>query len=336
MADRPRVHGFVTPDLAGPATGGTLYNKHLISALQRAGVACRQWTLAAESELHLALADVWWVDSLYLDAMPRLRARLHGAELRLLVHHLPSLTLHGRALGRDELDRAERSALWAADAHLVTGEFMREQLVACGLAAARIVCVEPGVQLPATSATSERARDEAQGLMLSNVVANKGVLALLEALERHTRPDDRFRLRIAGSLEQEPDYASACRSAIARAPMLRGRVELLGALAPESALELLQQSDVLLSASRMESYGMALAEARALGTPIVARAGGNAAAHVDPAAGGILVRDERELSRAWLGLTRDLAGLRERQVAAHANRRARTWDEAAAEFMTRC
>ena len=140
--------------------------------------------------------------------------------------------------------------------------------------------------------------------MLCNVTAGKGVLPFLSALAATTRDDDRFTLTIAGALDAEPEYAAACKSAIA-GEALDHRVQLLSALSHPDALARLAEADLLVSASRMESYGMALAEARAAGVPILARAGGNAAAHVASSAGGELCADETQLAQRFLELVRD-------------------------------
>jgi glycosyltransferase involved in cell wall biosynthesis len=83
----------------------------------------------------------------------------------------------------------------------------------------------------------------------------------------------------------------------------------------------------------METYGMALAEARTLGLPILAHAGGNVGAHVTSGAGGELVASHEELAAAFLSLCRDPHEhhARLRLARAHALP-ARAWSQAAAEF----
>src|SRR5581483_1295382 len=95
----------------------------------------------------------------------------------------------------------------------------------------------------------------------------------------------------------------------------------------------LAAADVLVSASRMESFGMALAEARALGVPILARAGGNAASLVDFASGGELCSDDAQLAHALVALAQDRDELRARAARAARHRLVRSWHDAAAEFV---
>jgi hypothetical protein len=100
---------------------------------------------------------------------------------------------------------------------------------------------------------------------------------------------DRYRaqvLRLARGRLRDPDQArdaaqevflrvaSGIRS-LAADPTLRGRVKLLGELSPAAAVRVMAASNLMLSTSVMESYGMALDEARTLGLPILATAGGH-------------------------------------------------------------
>jgi glycosyltransferase involved in cell wall biosynthesis len=92
-------------------------------------------------------------------------------------------------------------------------------------------------------------------------------------------------------------------------------------------------ADVLLSASRMESYGMALSEARALGVPIVAREGGNAGAHVSARAGGAAFDGDDALARELVFLAERRDELDARRRRAWEFRRVREWRDAARDFI---
>jgi glycosyltransferase involved in cell wall biosynthesis len=92
-------------------------------------------------------------------------------------------------------------------------------------------------------------------------------------------------------------------------------------------------SNLFVSASIMESFGMALAEARTLGLPIVARAGGNVATLVHGGCGGELVTDPSELAAACLRLCRDAGEHRRRLAMARATALPpRPWSEVGREF----
>jgi phosphatidylglycerophosphate synthase len=113
---------------------------------------------------------------------------------------------------------------------------------------------------------------------------------------------------------------------------LAGRVDFTGSLSHDDVIAEMNRSDVLVSASTMESYGMALAEARGLGIPIVALRGGNIDSLVDAAAGGALFDGIDALVSDLIWLADDRVELGRRRERARARRRVRTWDEAALDF----
>ena len=322
---------LVAPPLDGPPTGGTLYNRGLVAALRASGVELRTggWPEAADDARPAALQ---LIDSLYLQHVPALAAaaKARGVASWLLLHYLPSQVRLGRAVARDELSAVERAALAAADGVMATSRFMAEQLAALGVAAERVHCVEPGI---AQVAREPRGDAHVHAVVLGSVTEAKGQLALLQALARELRDDDPLQLELIGSLDTEPEHAVECRTLIAAHPPLAARVLLPGTLPHEAALARLARADLLLSVSRMESYGMALSEARAAGVPILARAAGNVAAHVSPEAGGALCSDVDGVVRKLLTLTRDRTLLAARDALARTHRITRTWTDAAAELI---
>jgi glycosyltransferase involved in cell wall biosynthesis len=317
---------FVVPDLDGPRTGGTLYNLQLMAALSRRGALVEQSSLSAatgRTDCQLIL-----VDSLFLNDLPLLRAAVAApVRVGVLLHYLPSLVRDATS----HLSAEERRALSLAEP-IVAPSSTLVQHVLRELPAARIACVEPGTgQLSLRSPE----RRTAGALMLCNVTENKGVLPFLRELASLARADDTWTLEIAGCCELEPDYGRAARAA-AEGGGLRDRVRFLGSIGAAEVSARLADSRLFVSASRMESYGMALAEARAHGTPILAREGGHVAAHVSATHGGELVRDEVALARAFVALWREPARLRERLALAWNGRVTRSWDESAREFLEAC
>jgi glycosyltransferase involved in cell wall biosynthesis len=295
-----RPHVFVIPDPRARISGGNLYNLRLISALRAVGADVREAAPdGARQEGRV------FVDSLYLDALPR------WSPCHLLAHYLPSLVD-----GRDSLSAAERAALLSAEGFVTPSAFMARELGRLAPEPRPTAIVAPGIEVdhPAIARVS-------RAVLVANLVPGKGVLPLLRALApRH------LALAVVGSPDFDPAYAAACRAA-------GPSVEFLGALPHAQAIAAIAASDFLVSASRMESFGLALAEARALGVPIVARAGGNTGAHVRELAGGRLVDSDEALADECLRLARDRAELEERRAAAQAHRPPRrTWADAARDF----
>lgn len=332
---------FVVPPLDGPTTGGTRYNRGLVRAVRELQEPHEPCEVLSWDEARHAVGEprlrVAWVDSLWIDRLPELVALASPrCRIGLLTHYLPSLVAHGERPPASSLSRGEQVALELAAAFVVPSEYLAGELIALGVDRTRVLVMPPGTELPCAPRpprprppkTAEH--EPLHAVVIANVTEGKGILALLEGLAIHLRPHDALRLHVVGDLGMEPAYADACTSLVASTPSLRDRVRIPGALPYPACIEALIEADVLLSASRMESYGMALADARACGRPILARAGGNVAEHVDPAWGGELVVDELALAAACVGLVRDRDQLDQRQQRAWQHRSSRSWTEPAA------
>ncbi|MBX3186572.1 MAG: glycosyltransferase family 4 protein [Labilithrix sp.] len=295
---------FVVPDPKTKISGGNLYNAGLITALCAAGVDVR--VIDRDGARDVARDDeLCLVDSLYLAELPRF------APCWLLAHYLPALVE-----GRERLSDVERTALLAAEGIVVPSAFMADAFARLAPEPRPVAVVTPGLEL-----AHDAAARAPRAVVVANLVPGKGVLELLRSLGTRRLP-----LAVVGALDRDPVYASACRAA---APW----VDFLGERTHAETLATIAASDFLISSSRMESFGLALAEARALGVPIVALDRGNARAHVDEASGGRLVGSDEALADACVRLAQDPSELDRRRRAARAQRAApRTWADAARDF----
>lgn len=330
----PRL-AFVVPPLSGPPTGGTRFNRRLIGALRERGedpeVLPPERARATVAEPH---ARTVWVDSLWMGALPDLvRAAAPSCRVGMLTHYLPTLVSHGEAPPRAALGAEEQAALHHAEGLLVPSAYLAAELEALGVEARRIRVLEPGIELPVAARPVQPSADgPLQALVVANVIEGKGLAPLLEGLAARLTPSDALALTVIGSMQPEPDYAERCATLVRTRASLRHRVRLTGPGSHRACIEALLRADLLVSASRMESFGMALAEARAAGRPILARRGGAVAAHVDPRWGGELVADEDAVAAALVALARDRQALRERQRQAWSDRPHRPWAEVASRL----
>ena len=199
-----------------------------------------------------------------------------AARLRLvLLVHLPLDT------------PGEAAVLAAARAVVTTSPWTR--LPVAGARAPR-----PGVD-PAPVATPSPAGDRL--LCVGAVAAHKGQDRLADALAAVPEP---FTCTYVGSLTREPDFVAALRT------RLDDRIRLAGTLAGPELAAAYAGTDLLVSASRGETYGMVATEALARGIPVLAvRVGGLPVAlghAADGSVPGLLVEAD-ELAgavRRWL------------------------------------
>lgn len=335
---------FVLPPARHLISGGNLYNQHLIAALdallqEPPGRPASVRVLSAAEwaqEVDAGRAGVYLVDSLCLSALQAcLPRRRPGQRFLLIVHYLPSLAPE---LDQDDPTLApmlavERQVLAQVDGFLTTSPFTRAVLIQRGLDAARIATVPPA--LPERDIPPLEYPGMFRGLMVGNLSPIKGVLALLEALAARLAPGERFSMEIAGRLDMDAEYAAACARLVDGSAVLRDAVRLRGAVPYEDMDACYHQASVFVSASRMETYGMALQEARRYGLPILAHAGGHAHSHFEHGENGYLYGSMADLADGCVALMRDPARAKALFEAAQRMRadRAGTWRDAAASLM---
>ena len=314
------VHVVVPEGIDDPAreSGGNAYDRRVCRGLAALGWTVHQHPIAGAwprpgAAGHAALARavqripdgaLVLLDGLVASAAPEeLVPQARRLRQVVLVHmplgHRPPA---GEAVAvRDR----ERAVLAAACAVVTTSAWTRHRLDELyALPPDRVHVAEPGVDA-AGLAPGTAAGDAL--LCVAAVTPDKGHDVLLDALA--TAADLSWRCACVGSVERDPAFADSLRHR-ARDGGLGDRVRFPG---PRTGPELdraYAAADVLVLASRAETYGMVVAEALARGLPvIVAEVGGvtEALGHGDdgtrpglrvapgdPAALGAAVR-------AWLG-----------------------------------
>lgn len=328
------MHFFVVPPKGSGITGGNLYNEFLLQALSARSFSCDHLDVNDARRLMPAnTRDVFWLDTLYLDDFAELRQANGSARLGVLTHYLPTLVRKRSLVVPSELSDTERRAIDEAFAFIATSRYMADVLRTLGADNRPILVVEPGrvEQAPKSRRSID---DGVRAILVANLVEAKGIFGFLKALDGLLRREDAFQLVLVGSAELEPMYAERCSKIVGDSPELRARVTFVGALSHSMMLDLIADSNLFVSTSKMESFGMALAEARDAGIPIVARSGGNVSAHVDVAEGGCLCPSENDVASECIALARDPTEHRRRLHAArNAPVRRYSWSDAAASFI---
>jgi glycosyltransferase involved in cell wall biosynthesis len=273
------VHIVVPEGIDDPArpSGGNVYDRRICAGLAALGWSVQVHALPGcwprpDSTARAALAGILAglperaiavLDGLVASAVPDVLLP-EADRLRLVVlMHLPLGETDPAARG------PERSTLSTATALLTTSEWTRQRLVQLyGVPARRIEVAEPGVE-PAGLAPGTIGGGEL--LCVAAVTPPKGHDVLLTALADLT--DLTWRCVLAGSLDVAPRFVDRLRSQAGEAG-IADRVIFVGPCPSRQLDEAYAGADLVVLASRVESYGMVVTEALARGLPVVATAVG--------------------------------------------------------------
>ncbi len=333
-------HLFVVPDYTASISGGNRFNAGLIESLRERGVRCETTFAARDSaadELVSLIGDVrspktLWLDSIYFERFDGWLEHTKAVRLGALLHSLPSQL---RAAANADVivaspGAAEVATLSRFDMVMATSVLMATQLQDC---ACRAFVVEPARPTHAVVRSLSAKRRALRACIVSHLLANKRVDEFLVALAEHTPTSD-WRLDIIGRSDIEPEVANTCRQIVDASPHLASHVHFLGGMAHAETLDIVARSDLFVSTSPFESYGMAIADARALGVPVLAREGGNVAALVSSESGGELCGDAAQLARSFVALASDPARLPRRgELALEMRLPGRSWQDVAEDFL---
>lgn len=281
MSAARTVHVVVPDGIADPLrpSGGNTYDVRLCGALVEAGwtvdtrAVTGEWPWPRElgrRALCTALEGLpdgalVLVDGLVASGVPE--AWVPAARrLRLVVLlHMP-LGAHGGC------GRSERAVLDAATAVVTTSGWTREWLLAAyDLDPTLVHVARPGVD------AAPEARPSPEGtrlLCVGAVLPAKGHDVLVEALAAVS--DLAWRCVCVGSLTRDAAFVEGLRARIA-VTGLGDRLVLAGPLTGETLERSYAAADLLVHASRAESYGMVVTEALAHGLPVVATDAGGVA-----------------------------------------------------------
>ncbi len=314
------VHVVVPEGIDDPArpSGGNVYDRRVCGGLGSIGWSVHEHAVPGswprpDAAARAALAGVVQgipddavvlLDGLVASTAPEVLVPQAGRlRLVVLVHmplgHRPADDAAGDAR------RRERAVLSVAAAVVTTSAWTRRRLLELyTLPPDRVHVAEPAVD-PADLATGTAAGGAL--LCVAAVISDKGHDVLLDALA--ITADLSWQCVCVGSLERDPAYVAGLRRR-ARDGGLGDRVVFPGPLTGADLDRSYAAADLLVLASRAETYGMVVTEALARGLPVVAAEVGGlpeALGHgADGLRPGLLVPpgDPAALGaalRAWLG-----------------------------------
>jgi glycosyltransferase involved in cell wall biosynthesis len=294
-----QVHVVLPNDVDDPATpsGGNAYDRQVCRGLAASGWRVREHAVhgawprpgaVERTELARVLAGMpdnalVLLDGLVASTVPDV---LVPASRRLRLVVLVHLPLD---------DDAEGEALAAASAVITTSAWTKARLLEeYGLPADRVHVATPGVDPAALAPGSDAG---AELLCVAAVTPHKGHDVLTEALAKVAGL--RWTCVCVGTLSRDPGFVDRLRRQISGYG-LADRIRLVGPRTGDELDAAYAAADLLVLASRGETYGMVVTEALARGIPVLATAANGLPEALgqapDGSVPGILVEPDAELA----------------------------------------
>ena len=287
------VHVVVPEGIDDPArpSGGNSYDRRVCLGLAEAGWSVREHAVPGswprpDAASYTALAAV--VQGIPDDAVVLLDGLVASTAPQVLVleaGRLRLVTLVHMPLGHDPADDGARmregAVLSAAASVVTTSRWARQTLLELyELPGDRVHVAEPGVDAAALAPGTANA---GALLCVAAVIPGKGHDVLLDALA--TLTDLPWRCLCAGPLDGDPAFAEGLRRRVGDRG-LADRVSFPGPLIGDGLARSYEAADLLVLASRSETYGMVVTEALARGLPVVATEVGGVPEALGHGAGG--------------------------------------------------
>ena len=197
-----------------------------------------------------------------------------------------------------------------ADAFLCVSTRLRDQIAEEFPAYAHKLSVVPNmIDFGRFTPGPERSSELLSWLYVGRLIKPKGVDELLEGFALVAKKEPRATLTLVGHGPREEDLAAR-----AKELGLADRVSILPPVSPEDINELMHRHDLLVHASKGETFGMTVVEAVAAGLPVLAtRSGGpqESLAGIESRAGAFMdvSEDPRVIADAYWQLRQDAAGI---------------------------
>ena len=260
---------FVVPegiDDPARASGGNVFDQRVRDELASLGWEVRMLPVAPDAGgalSSLPRGALVLVDGLVAGRSP---AAIEAGADRLRIVVLAHMVSSAFPDADRHLVDGERRALRSARRVIATSEWTRAELTASDeLPADRITVAVPGSDdAPVASGTP----DGGAFLCVGVVAPHKGQDILIEALAALGR-DSTWTCAIVGGLDAFPEYTARVRALAADADVAE-RIMLTGALGSGELDSAYRNADLVVAPSRVESYGMAIADALRRGIPVVA------------------------------------------------------------------
>lgn len=278
---------FAYPGDLNTLTGGYLYDKQILLALEGMGWSVQRLSLNGEfpttdphtieraaRQLEAVPAQSHLViDGLALGAMSDRIHTIAGRGFVALVHHPLCMESGIDPAAARTYEATEAKALAFADHVIVTSvETSQTIQTLFEIPSERISVVVPGLQRPAQMPVLTHAgHDRIRLLSVGSLIPRKGHTDLIKALTALEHLS--WELRIVGDDQRDSHTANEIRQLIQQNGLIN-RVTLMGNLDTRALWDEYRNADVFVLASHYEGYGMAYAEAMLWGLPVIGTTGG--------------------------------------------------------------
>ena len=266
------VPTFVIPANEAFVSGGNIYNNKIITSLKEITRVERiTWHMFSACR-HTNTQYIF--DSLYLDFFEKEQVVIPPCSI-LLLHYLD---VFYEQRDNQQLILKKIRLLNKFDYIIVTGAFTYEWLLNRGIPASKIVLIEPCIENGLPKRTLNGGKKKI--LMIGNLVSVKGYTEILEELDVQ-KPTD-VTLTVLGDGSIDKDYSRRILKQVKSSVYLSRIVQVAGTVPQEDVRQFFAKSNLFLSASHFETFGMAVHEALQYGLAVYAIGNGNLSRIVHP------------------------------------------------------
>jgi len=290
MKERYKNIIFVVPDPKSFISGGNIYNLYFLDALRQVDPIVSLVDFDTFKKINTSPQEhLFFIDTYYFDAIKTYQGDLSSSFL--LVHLLESL--NEKSENRlSFFKKEEKKTLDRFQGFLSTSDFTKNYVVNLGYEDKAHLVIPPAIGFKPQRRKKHSEKIEA--LMVNNLMERKGIIELLEAIEKTEITAEQFHLTIIGNETIEPEYAEACKKIFNR-KRLKVLVTYRGVMPHTKVKKFYQKSNLYISSAYMETFGISLQEAVAYRTPILAFDGGNSFYHIEKGQNGFLFNSNKKL-----------------------------------------
>ncbi|WP_404357634.1 glycosyltransferase family 4 protein [Methylotuvimicrobium sp. KM1] len=255
----------------GETSGGNLYNRNILHQVRLCRFPLHSVTVSAIDRERLAEWQenfellIW--DSLFWRELAGMAESLQNSPCCLLCHYLPSMNPLAAARDRAVWREIECRTIESMRFVIATGQAVFDEIQR-RFPNKWVGLCEPGIdEAFKPELLPIKANDSiVRILSVANLLPEKGHLDILQALAGLTEWS--WQWHFCGSDSVNTEFTQRFWQSFGELN-LHDRIHYEGVLTSEQVAELMRVSDVFVSASHYESYGIALAEAAAMRLPIV-------------------------------------------------------------------